>query len=385
MKVTMVGSLPPIKGGISDYCMELAAAVSRSVEVDFITFRRIYPERLYPGGTIEPGKALRIPPGANLRVRASLAWYNPVGWLWAGLRFKGDLLHIQWWTYYLAPVELAILLSAKLRRKPVVMTMHNVLAHETNRLDRVLTRLTLRFPDRFIVHTGENRRQLREIFGVDERRVSVIPLGTFDFYAEGDMSREEARRELGLTPEGRVLLAFGNIREYKGVDVLLRAFRRVADAVPRAKLVIAGACWTGWDRYEKIIDELRLRDRLLLSIGFVPSEKVKVFFRAADLAALPYLHFEAQSAIGNIALAFGLPMVVTRTGGLPDLVRDPDAVVPPDDEEALAKTLIACLNDEGRLRRWGADSTELAGEFSWSRIGERTIRLYEEVILERAK
>jgi len=378
MRITMVGTFPPIKG-ISEYCVPLACALGRLIDVDFVSFSHIYPEALYPGGTKERNDTLPIPSAPNLVVRRVLDWFNPLGWLWTGLAAPGAVLHVQWWTYFLSPVVLSLVAPAKLRGTPVVMTVHNVLAHETNVLDRALTRLAFSFADRFLVHTEENRRQLVELFGVPAGRIAVIPYGALGFYADQELSRDEARRKLELDPAGRVLLYFGIIRDYKGLEVLLRALPTVVGAVENVTLVVAGTCWSGWERYQRIIDELKLAGHLRLHVGYVPSSMVKVYFRAADLVVLPYLHFEGQSGPGNIALAFGVPLVVTRTGGLPKLVRDSSAVVPPGDEGALARALIACLSSPERLARLAADSGVLAKAYSWEHIAEQTVQLYREL------
>jgi glycosyltransferase involved in cell wall biosynthesis len=378
MRVTMVGTYPPIKG-ISEYCVMLAGAVGRLIDVDFVSFSHIYPEALYPGGTKEGGEVPRPAAGARVSVRRSLDWFNPAGWLWTGMTASGCVLHIQWWTYFLAPVEITILAGAKLRGIPAVMTVHNVLGHETNAADRALSRAAFSFADRFIVHTEENRRQMIEVFGVGAGRVTVIPYGPLGLYADAEVSREEARRKLGLEGSERVMLFFGAIRDYKGLDVLLRALRTVADAAPNVTLVVAGTCWGGWEKYRRIIEEMGLERRVRLCLGYVPSSMVKVYFRAADLAVLPYVHFEGQSGVGNIATAFGTPMVVTRTGGLPSLVREEEAVATPGDEGALARALVACLADDERLARMSADSAAIGRETSWDRIAERTVQLYREL------
>ncbi len=382
MKVTMLGTFPPIKG-ISEYCIQLAGALARRVDVDFVSFSHIYPEALYPGGTKELNDPLAISTEPRLAVRRPLQWFNPFGWAWTGLRFPGDVLHVNWWTWFLSPVEISMMLGAKLRRRPVVMTVHNVLGHETGLLDRILTRVAFKFPNRFIVHTEENRRQLDAYFKIPRERIAVVPYGPLTFYDDVPVTRAEARAKLGIAEGEKVALSFGFIRDYKGLDVLLRAFRRVADELPDARLVVAGTCWkgeSGWRKYQYLIDELKLGERVTLKIGYVPSSTVKVYFRAADLLALPYLHFEAQSGPGNIALAFGTPIVATRTGGLPSLVRDERAIVPPGDVEALARALAECLKDPARLARMSEDSRALAGEYSWDRISERTVALYRELV-----
>ncbi len=109
MKVTMVGTFPPLKGLSRTYCVPLAQALGRHVAVDFVSFSHIYAERFYPGGTKEAGVAPGFEEGPRLRVRRPLAWFNPAGWIWTGLTIPGRVLHIHWWTFYLAHVEMTLL------------------------------------------------------------------------------------------------------------------------------------------------------------------------------------------------------------------------------------------------------------------------------------
>jgi len=379
MRITMVGTLPPVKGISKNYCLPLAEAVSRLIDVDFLSFRRIYPERLYPGGTRE-GEPHVFDAACRVRPRHRLDWFNPAGWAWSGLTMRGRLLHVHWWTYYLAPVELTLLACAKLRGMRVVLTVHNVLGHETNRIDHALTRLACAFADRFIVHTEINRRRLKEVFGIRPERVRVIPHGALTSYDDAPLTREEARTQLGIPPDAEIALFFGNIRPYKGLDALLRALKLVVAARPNAKLIVAGTCWTDWGVYDRLIDELEIRPWLDLRVGYVPTEQVKVLFRASDVCVLPYAHFESQSGPGNVALAFGTPLVVTRTGGLPALVRQPEAIAEPEDDRSLADAIVRCLADPSLRERMSADADALKDEFSWTRIAERTVTLYEELL-----
>ncbi len=377
MKVTMIGTLPPIKG-VSDYCLEQTRELARLVDVDFISFARIYPEWLYPGGsTTEIDSVFRVEAVEGLKVSCPLKYYSPVSWVRAGLSSKGDIVHLHWWTAALAPVFLICLLPVKLRHKPVVITVHNIVGHESGFADVLASRLVLSLGDRLIVHSTRNVDRLRTVWRGDEAKVSVIPHGVYTFYRDEVVDRAAARRTLGLDTSDRVVLNLGNIRKYKGIGTLLRAFSEVARRVPRAKLVLAGECWVDWSPWQSIIRENGLTDRVVAHLHYIPSSQIKYYMSAADLVVLPYDQFDSQSGPGNIALGFGKPLVVTNVGGLPDLVRDRRQVVNAGDCWALAETIAEMLEDSSWLERASLDSQALARELSWSSIARQTVSLYQ--------
>jgi glycosyltransferase involved in cell wall biosynthesis len=372
----MLGSLPPNKG-VSPYTADLVDAVSALPDVDLevITFSSIYPSWLYPGGEPDERGLVREFPLA--RVRRLLAWYNPLSWIWAGLTLRGDVVHAQWWSFVLAPVYATVLALARLRGKRVVLTLHNVEPHEKSKLKRFLNAALLSFAHRVVVHSEANRAQL--VARGARVPAALIPMAAGVAGAERP-SRGEARMRLGLPQGARVVLYFGNIRPYKGVDVLLRAFAVVAEAVPDALLVIAGKPWGSWQPYQDQIRELGLEGRVRLYLDYVPTPEVPLYFEAADVVALPYLEFEAQSAVGSLALAYGKPMVVSDAGGLPDLVREQSSVVKAGSVADLAATLSRNLTCPELLERLAQDSRELAVRYSAESVAARTAELYREAL-----
>jgi glycosyltransferase involved in cell wall biosynthesis len=191
------------------------------------------------------------------------------------------------------------------------------------------------------------------------------------------------RDEFGFNQKEKVILIFGAIRPYKGIDTALRAFSEVVKQIPEARLLIAGKLWERWDRYEDIISDLNLSDYIKKYLKYIPSNKVEKFFVASDLVLLPYHHFDSQSGVGATALAFHKPMIVTETGGLSDLVSDRLYIVPPKDPEALAEKIIFCLKDVSRLARMSEEGHQIAEDISWHVIALKTLSVYKNVILEK--
>jgi glycosyltransferase involved in cell wall biosynthesis len=345
LRVALLGSFPPQAQGIQDYCGELAQALSARCEVTALGFRRMYPALLFPGvkKTFDPGKA--APAGPGLRVYHRLAWYNPFGWLRAALFTPCDVFHAQWWSLPLLPVFLVFTAIMKMRGKPVVLTVHNVLPHEKSRLFVLAEKMLCAMADAVIVHSRLNREQLIDLCGLPPGRVCRIPMSAHR-NPPPPISRNEARQALGLPEKVPVLLSFGVIRPYKGIDVLLHAFARIHAKHPEARLVIAGKPWMPWAPLQAVIDENGLAGRVDLFLDYIPAERSPLFFTAADLILLPYTHFDAQSAVGAQVLPYKRPVIASEAGGLPEWVdHEADWIAPPGNAEALAEKIDAFLED----------------------------------------
>ena len=379
VSITMLGALPPWRG-VAPYTRHLLDGLEgvEELEVEFLDFVSLYPPRLYPGGEPRDRNGSR-PSFRRVRMRRLLAWYNPLSWLWAGLTLRGSVLHAQWWSYVLAPVYLAVLGLARLRGRRVVLTLHNVMPHEAASWRRWLFQSVFCLAHRFIVHSERNAQVLLEQYPRAAGRVTVVPMGIHTVAAERKVTRREARGRLELPAESRVILAFGNIRPYKGLDVLLRALRRVVDAGQEATLLVAGQPWDSFERYGRLIDELDLAAHVRLRLEYLPESEVEACFAAADLAVFPYTHFDAQSAAATLALSSGVPLVVSDVGGLPELVDDARAVTPANDPEALAQTLRTVLDDEALLAKLAADAKRRAAELDWGVIAQRTVEVYRAI------
>src|SRR5581483_11960567 len=155
--ITLIGSMPPARG-VSAYTASLAGALARrdDVDLDVLSFRSLYPKLLYPGGAPDTRSDTGI--DDTLPVCRSLTWWNPVGWIAAGFRLRGDIVHAQWWSFFLAPAYAAVLAVARLRGKRVVLTVHNTEPHERGLLRRVANRAVLPFAHCIIVHALANAR-----------------------------------------------------------------------------------------------------------------------------------------------------------------------------------------------------------------------------------
>jgi glycosyltransferase involved in cell wall biosynthesis len=227
--------------------------------------------------------------------------------------------------------------------------------------------------DAVIAHSEHGARRLRDEVGLDPARVRVIPHGAFDYLTR---LSDEAPLPAELEgAEGPVVLFFGLLRPYKGIDTLLRAFRRVRGA----ELWVVGNPRMEVEPLRRLAEEAPGRVRFLTR--FVEDAEIPAIFRRADVVALPYRDAE-NSGVLYTGLAFGKPMVLSAVGGFPELGEEGGGrVVPPEDPEALAAALSELVDDEGARAELAAAAAALtAGHYSWDAVARRTLALYEELL-----
>jgi glycosyltransferase involved in cell wall biosynthesis len=266
----------------------------------------------------------------------------------------------------------------------VFCTAHDVLPHDPiSDAEKEAHAKVYRLVDHVVVHAESNRRELIELFHVDPRRVSVIPHGSYDlFLRDGRLSKSSARERLGLPAQGKVVLFFGLIKRYKGLEYLVEAFRRVERRIPDARLLIVGDVFRadpeGHAFYWQLIETVSRQDNVNCVPEYVPIGRVGVYLCSADVIVLPYTK-TYQSGVLLSAYAAGRPVVVTDTGGLPETVVEgrTGLVVPPRDPGALAAAIERILEEPEVADAMGRSASRLAETvYSWTRIADRTVKLY---------
>ncbi|MBN1944557.1 MAG: glycosyltransferase [Bradymonadales bacterium] len=340
MKLAFVGPCYPYRGGIAHYNSSLALAAREcGHEVRLYNFTRQYPGPLFPGATqLDPS-----PPGpdtpTSIRCIDSL---NPLTWLLTGRRikrFRPDLVVVQWWHPFFAPSFGTIARSVRRHRTATVLFLcHNVFPHEASAVDRLLLRYAYGQADGFVVQASVERDKIHSLLGRDAV-VEVAPHPPYDRFTRQatPIDPATARQTLGLTAS-RILLFFGLIRPYKGLGVLLEALARVQ--TPDLQLVVVGECYEDKKRYRDQIDRLGIGGRVLLVTRYIPDDQVPLYFAAADVAVLPYLS-ATGSGIAQMAFAFGLPVIVSGVGGIPEMVKEGETglLVPPGCPDVLARAI----------------------------------------------
>jgi glycosyltransferase involved in cell wall biosynthesis len=381
MKVTFIGTLPPIKA-LSPYCYHLASALSKKVDLEFINFNHLLPEFLYSGGTKAEEEIIYTI--KNVQTKSILSWYNPISWVRAGLDAKGNIIHVQHWAFYANVMYCLILPVGKLRGKKIVLSIHNITPHVNDVailfIDKILNKILFSFTDAYIVHNQRNKEKLIELYEIDEQKISVITHGTLKTYHQiKAISKEKAREYLNLPMDKKIVLLFGYIWGYKGLDILLESFTLIKKSVKDIVLFIAGQPLKDWGKYEKMIKENDLEDFVIKKMQYIPDSEVEYIFSCADLVVLPYKKqpFDTHGGVGALALSFKKPLMVTDVGGLPEYVKDKRMILNPGDVEELSEKIIQVLNDDTFLKKLSKDSEELSDELSWDKIADKTIELYK--------
>jgi glycosyltransferase involved in cell wall biosynthesis len=233
---------------------------------------------------------------------------------------KPRIFHILWNNKLPMFDRTLLMLFYKLAGKKIALTAHNVNAGRRDQTDSWLNRFTLRrqyrLTDHIFVHTRRMKDELKDEFGVDGSKVTVIPYGINNAVPFSRMTRDEARRKLGLRHGEKTILYFGAIKQYKGLEDLLAAFQQIADKGDY-RLIIAGERKKGYEAYwqsiKQMIEHGPHREKVLQNIGFIPDSETEIYFKAADVAVLPYTDI-FQSGILFLAYAFGLPAIATDVG-----------------------------------------------------------------------
>ena len=305
---------------------------------------------------------------SRLRMPLKLAEHTPDMLRYRRVARRADVVHYQWLT--VQPLDVWLLPRAR----PRVMTAHDVLPREPRRGQVDATRRLLRRMDAVVVHSQPGAARLREELGVAAERVHVIPHGAFDYLTRLPDEVSLPRELAGV--QGPVVLCFGLVRPYKGIDVLLEAFRDVRGA----ELWVVGMPRMDMAPLRRLAE--RAPGTVRFVERFVTDPEVPAFFRRADVVVLPYREID-QSGVLYTALAFAKPLVLSRVGGFVELGERHGAarLVPPGDPSSLAGALNGLLLDQEARGRLSAGAAAVAaGPYSWDAVAEQTLVLYRDLL-----
>ncbi len=308
-RIALIGPVYPFRGGISHYTSHLANhLVTEGYPVSVFSFRRQYPSWLYPGETDRDNSLHPI------RSKAQFILDPLYPWTWAECfqrlrQDKPDLVVFPWWTTFWGVAFGYLLKRLRMNGINTAVLIHNVLPHEAKPWDRWITKETLRQSHHFIVQTTEQETRLRAILPTANILKTSHPV--YDQFPGKRMDSITARDQLGLPNDRKILLFFGIVRPYKGLNHLIDAMAVLRDMGQNIHLLVVGEFWESLDDYRKQIQDLNLTDIITVYPGYASNESLPTYFSAVDLLVAPYIG-GTQSGAVKLALGFGTPVLVSR-------------------------------------------------------------------------
>jgi D-inositol-3-phosphate glycosyltransferase len=303
------------------------------------------------------------------------------------------IFHILWNNKFALFDRTILMLYYRLLGKKIVFTAHNVNAGKRDGNDTIVNRLTLRvqyrLADHIFVHTARMKDELAREFGACPDKVTVIPFGINNTIPDTALHPAQARARLGLAASDKVILFFGCITPYKGLEYLVAAFAAVARDCARYRLIIAGKPKRSdgyWRRVEEAIARSDFRDRIIQRIEYVPDEETEVYFKAADLLALPYTHV-FQSGVLFLGYNFGLPVIAADVGSLREEIIEGETgfAFRATNEGDLARVIRLYFSSElyanlecrrEKIRNFASD------RYSWSRVAAIVTGVYSSLLTD---
>ncbi len=321
-KVVIIGQAHPIRGGIASFNERLATEFQQQgFDTTIYTFSYQYPAFMFPGKT----QYSKEPLTKKLNIKVCINSINPFNWIKIGYELKNlrpDIIVVAYWLPLMGPALGAILrLAKKNKHTKIICIAHNAIPHEKRVGDKQFTQYFIKPVDAFISLSEKVTSDLRT-FTQKPLLQTVHPL--FDHFGD-QINKAEARQHLGLNMHDNIILFFGFIRKYKGLDLLLEAMKILTKhPIPNPqfqipKLLIAGEFYEDEQPYQQLIDKLGIRSHLIIKADFIPENEVKYYLSAADFVIQPYRN-ATQSGVTPLAYHFEKPMLVTNVGGLPHLV-----------------------------------------------------------------
>ena len=330
--------------------------------------------------------------GASLpaKVIRVVSYYTRlVRYAWAA---KPRIFHILWNNGFDTFDRVALMLYYRMLGKRIVLTAHNVNAGRRDAKDSLLNRLTLKFQytlsDHIFVHTDKMKQELSSSFGIGPNAVTVIPFGINNSVPTTKLTPAEARARLGLALDQKTLLFFGNIAPYKGLEYLIEAFRQVAAKDKSYRLIVAGRPKprqeSYWNEIRSIIGDDPEREGLLLNIEYIPDADTEIYFKVADVLALPYTEV-FQSGVLFLGYSFGVPALVADVGSLKDDILEGQNgfVFTPRDAADLARAIETYFASDlfrNLAERRCAIREHAARTHSWDTVAEMTRTVYQSAV-----
>ena len=375
MRIVILGSAYPLRGGgIASFNERLATHFQElGHEVDIYSFTLQYPNFLFPGKSQYSDE----PAPAGLNIQTKVNSINPLNWFKVGRelrRAKYDLLIVRFWMPFFGPCLGTIQRQVRKNKyTKIVCIADNIIPHEQRFGDKSLIRYFLKSVDACVTMSKSVLADLKTLS--PQMPAVYTPHPLYDNYGL-HLSKLDARKFLNIEQQDKVILFFGFIRQYKGLDLLLEA---LADARVRdlnIKLLLAGEFYGDPAPYLALIKKHHLEKSIYMHTDFIPNQEVGRYFSAADCVVLPY-RSATQSGITQVAYHFDLPMIVSNVGGLPELVQDGSVgyVVEPN-VNSIAEGIVSFYRHD-KEAQFRTNIIDEKKKYSWDTFGKELLKLIE--------
>ncbi len=374
MKITILGPAHPYRGGLAAIMQSIAREYSRrGDEVLIRTFTLQYPEFLFPGES----QTVDSDPPQDISIVRCVNTMNPLNWISVGLKIRSeapDILLLKYWTPFMAPCfgTIARVATSNGHTK-VICQIDNVEPHEHHIIDRPFNRYFLGSVDGFIYMSDQVHNELK---AYSSAPALFSPHPMFENFG-ARVQKDVACKALKLDPSQRYALFFGLIRDYKGLDILFDAWAQLKakGAITNKKLIVAGEFYTSKEKYYEQIKRLGIEDDIIMHDHFIDDLNVANYFSLSDFVVLPY-HTASQSGVTQIAYNFCTPMIVTRVGGLPEIVPDGRVGYLCDPTSDSVVEAIEKIWRPNIIEQFGVNLIEERKRFSWSAMCDKITSLY---------
>ena len=338
-KVIIIGPGHPLRGGgLTTFNHRLAKELSeQGHDCQIYSFSLQYPSFLFPGKTQYSDE----PAPAGINIKSLINSVNPFNWIKIGNRLKKekpDIIIVRYWLPFMGPSLGTILRRVqKNKHTKIICLADNVIPHEKRPGDKLFTKYFLKSCDAFITMSERVLNDLRLFQKTKPAKLVSHPL--YDNFG-AIISKIDAREKLGVSSQERILLFFGFIRKYKGLDLLFEAMADKRIKESGIKLIVAGEFYEDEKLYRDQIDKLGIKDQLILKTDFIPDSEVKYYLCSTDAVIQPYRN-ATQSGVTPLAYHFEKPMIVTNVGGLPALVpHEKSGLIIEPTPEAIANSIV---------------------------------------------
>ena len=373
-KLVIIGPAWPLRGGLSAFDEKLATQFTeKGIQTRIDTFSLQYPSILFPGKS----QYTTDPKPINVNIDVCINSINPFNWIIIGLKLyreKPDLIIVRFWIPFLAPCLGTILkIAKKNKHTKVISIIDNMIPHEKRMGDRLLTKYFVKTVDGFIAMSEKVKNDIKTF---SHKPVSISPHPIFNHFGD-PITKMEARTQLGLPEQDKIILFFGYIRKYKGLDLLIQAMANETIKNLGIQLIIVGEFYEDASTYHDLVNALGLQNRISFYSNYIPDGEVKNYVCSADFIIQPYKN-ATQSGVTPLAYHFEKPMLVTNVGGLADTVPHlkTGIVVAPTAEE-IAKG-IETLYELGE-KHFIPNIIEEKKKYSWSQMTEKFLALYQKL------